>query len=61
MVQGRLTEADTPTIWLGATPSGLNQCPPPLSPHIFYRPDAIPAANQQRQSIEGNINLNNIN
>jgi len=45
--KGRLTEADTLTIWLGATPSGLSayqcQCLPPLSPHIFYRPDALPA------------------
>jgi len=42
--KGRLTEADTPTIWLGATPSGLTsahlQHPPP---NIFYRPDALPA------------------
>jgi len=37
----RLTEADTPTIRLGATPSGL--CQPPPSP-IFYRLDALPAA-----------------
>jgi len=30
--KGRLTEADTPTIRLGATPSGLNsECPPPAS------------------------------
>jgi len=40
--KGRLTEADTPTIWLGAAPSGLS------SAHhhhpIFYRPDALPAA-----------------
>jgi len=43
--KGRLTEGDTPTILLGATPSGLTsaQCPPPQSPHIFYRPDALPA------------------
>jgi len=38
----RLTEADTPTIWLDATPFGL------ISAHlhhppIFYRPDALPA------------------
>jgi len=35
--KGRLTEADTPTIWLGATPSGFrtNQCPPPPSPHFL--------------------------
>ena len=32
--KGRLTEADTPTIRLGATPSGLSskQCQPPPSP-----------------------------
>ena len=40
--KGRLTEADTLTIRLGATPSGL------ISVHLhhppyFYRPDAIPA------------------
>ena len=40
----RLTEADTPTIRLGATPSGLTkQWPPPAAP-IFYRQDALPAA-----------------
>jgi len=32
--KGRLTEADTLTIRLGATPSG---------PTFFYRPDALPA------------------
>jgi len=41
--KGRLTEPDTPTIRLVATPSG------PTSAHlhhqpIFYRPDALPAA-----------------
>jgi len=40
--KGRLTEADTLTIRLGATPSGL------ISAHlhhpIFHRPDALPAA-----------------
>ena len=39
--KGRLTEADTPTIRLGANPSGLT------SAHLhhphFYRPDALPA------------------
>jgi len=38
----RLTEADTPTIRLGATPSGLTSAY--LHHPIFYRPDAIPAA-----------------
>jgi len=32
----RLTEADTSTIRLGATPSGLTSAPPP-SPHIFLQ------------------------
>jgi len=49
--KGRLTEADTPTIRLGAT----NQCQPPPSP-IFYRPDALPP-NQQCQSTESNGSL----
>jgi len=40
--KGRLTETDTPTIRLSATPSG------PTSAHLhrppfFYRPDALPA------------------
>jgi len=35
--KGRLTEADIPTIWLDATPSGFrtNQCSPPPSPHFL--------------------------
>jgi len=39
----RLTEADTPTIRLGATPSGLSSAHL-HHPPIFYRPDALPAA-----------------
>jgi len=43
MVQGQITEADTPTIWLGATPCRLISDPPPSSlPH--FMPDAFPAA-----------------
>jgi len=41
--KGRLTEADTPTIRLGATPSGLTSAHLHHSP-IFYSPDALPAA-----------------
>jgi len=41
-LQGKITEAETPTIRLGATPSGLISDPPPSS-HIFM-PDALPAA-----------------
>jgi len=44
--KGRLTEADTASIWLDATPSGLTTV---TSAHLhhppcFYRPDALPAA-----------------
>jgi len=42
MVQGKITEADTLTICLGATPSGLISDPSPSSP--IFMPDAIPAA-----------------
>jgi len=49
--KGRLTEADTPTIRLGATPSGLTTS---SISHTFYWPDALPAANQQCQITEGN-------
>ena len=41
--KGRLTEADTPTIRLGATPSGLTSANL-HHPPIFYRPDALPVA-----------------
>jgi len=40
---GRLTEAETPTIWLGATTSGLTSAHL-HHPPIFYGPDALPAA-----------------
>jgi len=42
MVQGNITEADTPTIQMGTTPSRLISDPPPSSPPIFT-PDALPA------------------
>jgi len=35
IVQGKITEADTPTIWVGATSSRLNSGPPPSSPHFY--------------------------
>jgi len=37
MVQEKIIEADTLTIWLGATPSGLNSNPPPSPPHFYAR------------------------
>jgi len=40
-VQGKITEADAPTIRLDATPSGLSV---PLPPSSQFMPDAISAA-----------------
>jgi len=50
--KGRLTEADTPTIWLGANPLQTNQCPPPPTPTIFFtgRMPFLPP-NQQHQAL----------
>jgi len=41
--KGRLTEADTPTIRLGATPFKLTTAHLQHPHHIFYGPDALPA------------------
>jgi len=41
--KGRLTEADTPTIQLGATPSILTSADLHHPPFNFYKPDALPA------------------
>ena len=41
--KGRLTEADTLTIWLGATPSRLTSAHLHHPPKFFYGPDALPA------------------
>jgi len=35
IVQGKITKADTPTIQLGVTPSGLISDRPPSSPHFY--------------------------
>jgi len=42
--KGRLAEADTPTIQLGATPFGLTSAHLHHPPYYFYRPVALPAA-----------------
>jgi len=42
MVQAKISEADTPTISLGASPSRLISDPPPSNP--IFTPDALPAA-----------------
>jgi len=42
MVQGKITKADTPTIWLGATPSGLTSA---YLHHLpIFTPDALSTA-----------------
>jgi len=50
--KGRLTEADTLTIRLGATPSGLTSAN--LQHPFFTGRMAFLLPNQQRQSTEGN-------
>ena len=52
--KGRLTEADTATIRLGTTPSGLTSAPP--SPIFTGQMPFLPP-NQQRQSTEGAFKL----
>jgi len=47
--KGRLTEADTPTIWLGTTPSGLT-VPTKTIPPFFTGQMPFLLPNQQRQS-----------
>jgi len=41
--KGILTEADTPTIRLGATPTGLISAHLHHPPHIIHKLDALPA------------------
>jgi len=57
--KGRLTEADTLTIRLGATLSGLTSAHLHHTPIFFYGPDALPAPNQQCQGTEGNSSNSN--
>ena len=52
--KGRLTEAGTPTIRLGTTSSGLTSAHLRHHHPIFYNPGALPVAQQQYQSTEGN-------
>jgi len=40
MEQGKIMEAEAPTVRVGANPTGLTAPPP----KVFYRPDALPAA-----------------
>jgi len=43
MEQGKIMGAEVPSVWVGATSTGLT-APPPHNPKVFYRPDALPAA-----------------
>jgi len=49
--KGRLTEADTPTIWLGTTPSGLSSAHLHHPPFFTGRMPFLPP-NQQHQSMK---------
>jgi len=43
MEQGKIMEAEVPTVRVSATPTRL-MAPLPHNPHkVFYRPDALPA------------------
>jgi len=44
MEQGKIMEAEVPTVRVGATTTGLMAPPPSQPPKVFYRPDALPAA-----------------
>jgi len=52
--KGRLTEADTLTIWLGATPSGVTSAYLHHLPIFFTGQMPFLPPNQQCQSTEGN-------
>jgi len=52
--KGRLIEADTPTIRLGATPSGLTSATSTIPPFFFTGRMPFLPPNQQRQSTERN-------
>ena len=46
MEPGVIMEAEEPAVRVGATPAGLTT--PPQPPHVFYRPEALPAAQPGR-------------
>ena len=43
MVQGKINRGSHTDHLAGRHSMRTNQCPPPPSPHSFYRPDALPA------------------
>jgi len=44
MEQGKIKEAEVPTVRVGATPTGLTVPPAHNLPKVFYKPDALPAS-----------------
>jgi len=44
MEQGKIMKAEVPTVQVGTTPTGLKAPHPHNAPKVFYRPDALPAA-----------------
>jgi len=44
MEQQKIMEAEAPTVRVGTTPTGLMAPPPPQTHKVFYRLDALPAA-----------------
>jgi len=43
MEQGKIMEAEVPTVRVNATATGLTAPPLPQPPKVFYRPNALPA------------------
>jgi len=60
MVQGKITEADTPTIWLGVTPSRLTSAHLHHLPIFFTGQMPFLLPKQQRQSTEGKLYNNEV-
>jgi len=50
MEQGKIMEAEAPTV-----PKQTNGAPTTTTPKVFYRPDALPAAQPTNQSINQSI------
>jgi len=44
MEQGKIMEAEVPTVRGERHPNWNNGAPTPTTPNIFYRPDALPDA-----------------
>jgi len=59
MEQGKIMEAEAPTVRVGATPTGL-KAPPPQPQFFTGRMPFLPP-NQQRQSTEGTFSQFNDN